>query len=192
MKPKSILSSLVLAAVVFLSGCATHITTTVVNNPAPAEKFSDFKQFELTKIALVAPYAGQDANEAALKKIQEHLSNRMDPVIAKWNEAGSNGSRTLLIEPTITEIKFINGAARFWAGAMSGDSAVILKAKITDKQSGNVIATPEFYAKANAMGGAWSMGGSDNAMLERIANRLADYLIANYPAAVGGASGLNL
>jgi hypothetical protein len=191
MKFKNILITITALAGLILSGCATHITTTVVNNPPPVEKLSEFKKIELNKITLVAPYAGQDANEAALKKIQQHLSNRMDPVIAQWNANDGQG-RSLLIEPTITEIKFINGAARFWAGAMAGDSAVILKAKISERETGKVIATPEFYAKANAIGGAWSIGGSDNAMLERIANRLADYLIANYPAAVGGPSGLNL
>ena len=39
------------------------------------------------------------------------------------------------------------------------------------------------------MGGAFSLGGADNAMLVRIANRLTDYLQANFSQAVGGPTG---
>jgi hypothetical protein len=45
---------------------------------------------------------------------------------------------------------------------------------------------PEFYAHAAAMGGAFSVGGTDNAMLVRIANSLAVYVFSNYRQAVGG------
>jgi hypothetical protein len=39
------------------------------------------------------------------------------------------------------------------------------------------------------MGGAWTFGSTDNAMLVRIANRLTDYLAANYASPVGGPTG---
>jgi hypothetical protein len=39
------------------------------------------------------------------------------------------------------------------------------------------------------MGGAWSIGRTDNAMLERIAGLIANYTIANYKNAIGGATG---
>ncbi len=52
-----------------------------------------------------------------------------------------------------------------------------------------MIAEPIFYARAAAMSGAYSLGGADNAMLVRIANRLSDYLLANYGQAVGGVTG---
>jgi hypothetical protein len=173
-----------------LSGCVTRITSDVYQNPPPAEKFSRFTRIELRPIRLVAPYAGQEANEAALLKIQENLDLKMKPALEGWNAAPASGAtRTLLIEPTITEIKFISGGARFWSGAMAGSSAVKLSARVTDQETGKVIATPEFYARAAAMGAAWSFGAADNAMLIRIANRLSDYLLANYAEAVGGPTG---
>jgi hypothetical protein len=115
----------------------------------------------------------------------------MTPALATWNGAAPAGApvRTLLIETTIPEIKFINATSRVWAGAMAGSSAVILRAKISEKETGKRVAEPEFYARAAAMSGAYSIGGADNAMLVRIANRLTDYLLANYSQAVGGPSG---
>lgn len=188
---KSVVFLLLFAAGLFAGGCATQIKTDVTQNPPPTEKFANFTRFEMPKIALVPPYAGQEANERALVKIQENVDLRMKPALQTWNTSAAPGApaRTLLVEATIPEIKFINATARVFAGAMAGSSAVILRAKITEKETGKVIAEPIFYARAAAMGGAYSMGGTDNAMLVRIANRLSDYLLANYSQAVGGITG---
>jgi hypothetical protein len=173
------------------AGCATHIKTDVVYNPAPAEKFSAFPRIELKRIALPPPYAGQEANEKALVKIQDNLSTRMSDALAKWNTAPSTNAaaRTLVIEPVISEIKFINATARVWAGPMAGSSAVVLKVRIIEKETGRTIAEPVFFSRAAAWGGAATFGTTDNLMLTRVANRLSDYLLANYDRAVGGPSG---
>ncbi|HVW20209.1 MAG TPA: hypothetical protein VHC86_03260 [Opitutaceae bacterium] len=180
-------------AILALGGCATHITMDVAKNPPPAERFADFSHFELAPILLPAVYRGQDANEEALKKIQANVSSTMTPVLARWNAAGGQkgNGRTLLVEPSIREIKFLNATVRVWTGALSGSSAVILDARITEKETGRLIAAPEFYARAAAMGGAWTFGATDNVMLLRIANRLTGYLQANFDVAVGGPTGVD-
>lgn len=182
---------LLFIAGVFAGGCATQIKTETTQNPPPAEKFANFTRFEMPKIALLPPYAGQEANERALGKSQENVNLRMNPALQTWNSSAPAGApaRTLRIETTIPEIKFINATSRVWAGAMAGSSAVIVRVKISEQETGKVIAEPMFYARAAAMSGAYSLGGADNAMLVRIANRLSDYLLANYSQAVGGVTG---
>jgi len=135
-----------------------------------------------------APYAGQPANDRALVKIQENLDLRLNPVLASWNSAGDPAGRTLLIQPEI-HIKFISGGTRFLAGALAGSSAVVMRVKFVDAATGKEVAYPEFYQRAAAMGGAYSMGGTDNNMLIRIANLVSEYTIANHKAAVGGPTG---
>jgi hypothetical protein len=181
-----------LLTVALSSGCVTHIKTDITQNPPPVKKLSDFTKFEMTKVTLVPPYAGQTANERALVKIQENVNLAMTPLLSKWNADGASATpvRTLLITPVVTEIKFISGGTRVFAGGLAGSSAVVLVAKLTDKDTGEVIASPTFYARAAAMGGAFSFGTTDNMMLTRIAGRLTSYLAANYPAAVGGPSGV--
>jgi hypothetical protein len=181
------------ATALFYGGCVTHIKTSITQNPPPAERFAAFTHFELDRVGIDAPYAGQEDNERARKKIQENVSLKADPLIDGWRQAAPVASkpRTLVITPLITEIKFISGGSRFWAGSLAGSSAVILKVTITEKETGKVIATPIFYAKAAAMGGAWTFGATDNIMLVRIANRLTDYLAANYASAVGGPTGVD-
>lgn len=180
-----------LSFALFFTGCATKITPTVIKNPPPSEKLSSFTQFEIHPISLKAPYAGQEPNERALKKIQENFSLRADPMIRTWNAAADSSApkRTLVIKPVISEIKFISGGARVWAGALAGSSAVIARIEFVDKETGKRVAHPEFYARAAAMAGAWTFGSTDNVMLIRIANRMADYLSSNYAAAVGSPTG---
>jgi hypothetical protein len=188
---KYLVAPFFLFAIGLMSGCVTHIKMDVTMNPPPAEKFSDFNRFELTKVMLPAPFAGQAPNERALVKVQENVNARMAGPITAWNAASHDATpiRTLVIEPTISDIKFISVGSRIMAGAIPGSSAIILRARITEKETNRVIATPEFYARANTWAGAFSFGAADNVMLVRVANRLADYLLSNYTAAVGGPTG---
>jgi hypothetical protein len=175
-----------LVAGAMLGGCTTHIKPSLETNPSPAEKFSAFGRFELRPLqAGSTEVASQGKAMAKIEEhVQEHLGKRLAELNAKPLKAPA---RTLVIEPTVTELKFVSGAKRFFAGALAGSSAVILKAKFTEKETGKPIANPEFYAKASAMSGAYSVGGNDNGMLGRIANWLAVYVLQNYKQAVGGA-----
>lgn len=163
----------------------------VSTNAAPTVPFSSFDRVEVSPVTLAAPFDKHKANIAAQAKIQSHVTTRLAPLSMMMNarESKAETARTLLIEPSIEKIKFIGTGARLWVGAMAGSSQVLLKVKITDKQTGEVIATPEFYQRANAFGGAYSAGGTDNDMLARIADLLATYVSGNLEAAVGGPTG---
>ncbi len=159
------------------------------SNPPPAMPLNTFQRFEISPIAMDAPYAGQSANEAAKSSIQANLDLRAQPVLAEWNSkpAGAD-AKTLKIEPTIRHIRFVSGGARFWGGAWAGGSAVLMTVKLTDASTGQVIAEPEFYQHANKMAGKWSFGATDKAMLVRVASMITDYLQKNYSAPVGGST----
>ena len=186
----------VLAAIAVIglvtTACATrYIKPSTVQNPPPTAKFASFDRFELTSVALDPAYADQGANQKATAKIQEYFDLEVKPLINRWNgeKPARQTSRTLLIEPRIEHIKFIGGGARFWTGALAGSSAVLMKVKYVEKTTGKVIAEPEFFQRAAALSGAWTLGGQDNAMLARIVTLVADYTNRNYHEAVGGPSG---
>lgn len=63
--------------------------------------------------------------------------------------------------------------------------------RMTDAETGEVMADPEFYQRASAEGGMWSIGGTDNGMLMRISTVAQQYLQRNYARAVGGPTGLD-
>jgi len=186
----------VLAAIVVIAlattACATRYTKpSTVQNIPPAEKFAAFDRFELMSVALDPAYSGDGANHKATAKIQEYFDLKVKPLINGWNgdQPAGRVSRTLLIEPRIEHIKFIGGGARFWVGPLAGSSAVIMKVKYIEKTTGKVIAEPEFFQRAAAWSGTFTVGGQDNAMLSRIVTLVADFTRDNYQQAVGGPSG---
>lgn len=183
--------SLAVFVMVLCPACVTtYVNPSGTMNVAPTEAFSGFQHFEVQRITMGAPYAGQSANERALLKIQENFDERVGKLAADWNAKAPEGGRTLVIVPHIQDIKFISGGKRFWAGAFAGSSAVVLKIKFIDKATGAEVNSAEFYQRAAAMGGAWTMGGTDNGMLVRITEISANYIEANYGKAVGGPTGL--
>lgn len=175
----------VLAAVLLLGACVTHIEPTAKTNPPPAEPLVHFAHFELLPLQASAE-AKQET--AALAKIETNLKTKIPALTQSWEKTDPNG-RKLQIEPYVDQLKFVDGGTRFFAGAFAGSSAVVMKLKLTDAATHQVIAQPEFYQRAAAMGGAWSVGGTDNGMLERITEIAKDYLTRNYTQAVGGPTG---
>lgn len=167
--------------------CVTHIRPDVASNPPPAEPLSHFQHFMLMPTTVSAD-AAHEAD--AIAKINVYLQQRVGGTLAGWENRNRDG-RVLNVEPQIVQLKFVGGGARFFAGAMAGSSAVLMRVKFTDAQTGRVIADPEFYQRAAAYGGAWSMGGTDNGMLARIGTVVQQYLDRNYARAVGGPVGLD-
>jgi len=174
-----------LAVLLLLGACVTHIEPSAKTNPPPTEALKNFGQFELLPLQ-ASTEAKQET--AALTKVEANLHDKISAVTAPWQRADA-GARKLRIEPYVDQLKFVDGGTRFFAGAFAGSSAVVIKLKLTDAATGQVVAWPEFYQRAAAMGGAWSVGGTDNGMLERIATLAQDYLKQNYDQAVGGTTG---
>lgn len=179
-------SAVIVGFMVLLSACTTEIRATSTQNPPPSEPFKNFGHFELHHVVLSPAYAQHNANQRATAKIDNQLQLVLGPQLLRW-EKGEG--RTLEIEPYIEEIKFISGGARFWAGAMAGSSAVVMRVNFKDAETGTIIDSPTFYQHASAMSGAWSIGGADNAMLDRVANNVNAYVLSNYENAVGGSTG---
>jgi hypothetical protein len=162
-----------------------------INNPAPKVALNSFDRFEMAPVAMGAPFAGDEVNEDARQRLQINLDERATPLLAEWNgkEPKSSPPKTLKIEPAIRHVKFISGKKRFWAGAFAGGTSVLVVVKLSDAATGETIAEPEFYQSAGGMGGAWSYGATDKAILVRAADAIDEYLKANYAAAVGGPTG---
>lgn len=168
-----------------------YIEAKQIANPPPSAALNTFDRFEIAPIDMVAPYAGQDINEEAKGRLQTNLDERVPPLLTEWNAVAAKSSppRTLRIEPVVRHVRFVSGKARFWGGAFAGGTAVLMTVKLSDAATGDVIAEPEFYQHANAMGAAWTFGSTDKAMLVRTTDLIADYLKSNYAAAVGGPTG---
>lgn len=179
-------SLLLLCMTLALGACVTHIKPTVSQNPPPTEPLAHFQHFTLMPLQASADAKG---DPEALQKIEGNLKEKLLPMISGWESQGAAG-RTLQIEPVVTQLKFVGGGARFWGGPLAGSSAVVMNLRLVDADTGKIVANPEFYQRAAAMGGAYSFGGSDKGMLVRIATVSQEYLQRNFQQAVGGPTGL--
>ncbi len=166
-----------------LGGCATTITKPAAIPQPSKERFGTFDVVEFEPVSLAPKFETAEANQKAARKINEELISSLQnvfPGMKVGDQAGKTETgKTLVIRPVIKEIKFIGGAARFWVGAMAGSSAALMQVSFIDKGSGDVLADPEFYRSANAMGGGWSMGGTDNMMLTMIVQDITNYVVSN-------------
>lgn len=181
---RTILAVAVLAAVPLLHGCATKIKASALTNPAPIEAFSHYGRIDVKPVVFASGYKG---NQAALAKIAENFVHDLGPSIQKWNSMPVNG-RTLTVEPVVEQISFKSGAKRVFLGPLAGSSGVLMRVTFRD-QDGKVVANPQFFQRAGAMSGGFTLGVQDNLMLTRVAKLASNYTVSNYDRAVGGPTG---
>ena len=157
-------------------------------NAPPSEMFSAFGQFEFEPIQLASELQSDQKKQTSASEASKLISDRINLLFSQWQQQ-NNSSRSLLIESTFTEYKIVSGGARFWAGAFAGDSAVRIDVNIKDKVTGNTLATPFFYQRANALGAAWTFGSHDKSIPQRLAVLVEKYLNDNYTMLEGGPTG---
>jgi hypothetical protein len=167
-----------LSSVLLLAACATQIHEQDQTITPSKVKLGQFKRVTIKPIDTSAV---PDIADRATQRLQESLSKCMAVVfkgIKPFDERATAGG--LVIEPIIVDMKKVNVAQRIFFGAMAGSSAALLKVRFVDYGKKDVLAEPVFYAKANAFGGAYSAGATDNDMLSRLPLQACDYGRDNY------------
>lgn len=173
-----------LAALVLVQGCATHVKSSNLTNPPPAEAFKNFGRIEV-KTAVFAP--GAKGKQNGVDRIDANIKKDIAKKLAEWNSRPDNG-RTLVVEPVVEQLELTGGASRVMFGPLAGSSGVLMRMNIRDSK-GKLIASPEFFQRADAMAAGWALGVGDGLMLTRVSNLATDYLIANFDEARGGPTG---
>lgn len=96
-------------------------------------------------------------------------------------EKGSDKSfdePTLLVDVTLTDLRIVSGASRFWLGIMTGRSHMKILAKLTDA-NGTLIAEQELFGAPNAYGAAYTFGSSDRNLPKNMGILLGDFILTN-------------
>lgn len=160
---------LLIFSITLVSACSTNIHAKDETIVPPTVRFGAYQTYVMEPLKV--EHSEEDSGDiAAAKRIDTELSTCIVDALPS-----KSGGKKLRIVPTITDLKKVDSAERVLLGAMAGSSAVLLNMKYIDAQTNTVIANPTFYAKAAAMGGAFSFGGTDNAMLTRVTKNACDY-----------------
>ena len=178
-----------------ISGCATtpikNAREQVVTLKPPEIKFGAFEKIYFRTTGINSALASHPANQKALVKIDEYLLSRVLQIFPSLTAIEANeqldglDKNSLLIEPFVDDIRIIGGGARFWAGALAGNSEVYLNVTFTDLSQDKIIASPTFYQRAGAFTGAWSGGENDRSMLTRVGDLASEYILLHLTEATG-------
>ena len=174
-------------ALLLLSGCESNphdrmaVAEAEVNRMPPSPKpFNSFAGFELAPMELSEAVGEEESKVEVSQQLEEKLRARLEPLLAEWKANAQGTGPAIVIQPRIASLRVVSAGARFWAGAMMGDSFIDLDLVIKEKDSGNLIVQQRVNKNANAMGGAWSIGATDKNLLDYIVDISHQYLSENY------------
>jgi hypothetical protein len=147
----------------------------------PVKRFSSYANYELRPMVLSPAVQSDPGKVTAAGELENTLRTKLQPLLEQWKAAeSSNRSGALIIEPQLVSLRIVSGGARFWAGALVGDSSIDMDLLITDQGTGQQVAKPRITRTADAMTGGWSIGKSDQNLLDYIASIAYEYMTANY------------
>lgn len=170
-----------LAVLPLLAACTTNIHAKDDTIKPSTVRLGTFSTVVIRPLA-VEKSGNDEGDKLAIKRIDDGLSQCLKGVFPTSTVSADApaAAGTLIVEPAIEDLKKVNTGERIFAGAYAGSSAVLLRTRYRDGATGTPVAEPVFYSKADAMGGAWSFGATDNAMLQRISTLACDYAKQNY------------
>jgi hypothetical protein len=171
-----------------LSGCAASpekldsVGKTEAGRMAPpVRRFSSYASYELKPMVLSPAVQSAPEKVKVAGELENILRTKLQPLLDQWKApASGDRSGTLVIEPRLAFLRIVSGGARFWAGAFAGDSSIDMDLAITDEGTGQQLAKPRITLKADALAGGWSIGKSDQNLLDYIASIAHAYMTANY------------
>jgi|WetSurMetagenome_2_1015567.scaffolds.fasta_scaffold15110_6 hypothetical protein len=118
--------------------------------------------------------AMQDCMRSAMDQLQRKNVFRL----VEMQGTASYTEPTLFVDLQLTDLRLVSGATRFWTGALSGRSYMKIMAKLTDA-GGAVVAEQELFGAPNALGSAYSFGGSDRELPSNMGKLVSEFVLAN-------------
>lgn len=178
--------ALLLFLTMTMVGCATQIVEKPSAVTRATTPLGEFDRVVLVEAEIAPTYAEHGANIKAVNKIDEILEEQLPGVLgnlevrtlAEYKTMKSSlDADVLVIRPYVKQVKFIGGAARFWAGAMAGSSVVVMDVFFESGAGGEPLSTPGFQRTAGAYSDV--VGVASNRMLNDVAQDVINYVSAN-------------
>ncbi len=182
------MKTLVLVACLGLFACAASpqkmdevARTEAARLVRPSKALSSFAEYELRPITLGSAVQGDAEKVAESAKLQEKLNSKLEPLLAQWRAAPA-GTRAgkLVIEPQLAALRIVSSGARFWAGAMAGDSQIDVDLQLTEAGSTGVLAKVRIARGVGGYAGGWSVGKTDQNLHDYIVAIVHQYLVDSY------------
>lgn len=137
-----------------------------VRNPAATTRLGSFPKAEI-KAVTVTGGSNSRAEDDLARRIDTELFNELQPLwghtvqVPRGVAFTAPAEGTLLIEPTIEETRIPSRVQREFLTWGAGDSYVLVKVVFRDGATGQPVAEPVFFRKADLFSASWSSGIKD-------------------------------
>jgi hypothetical protein len=147
----------------------------------PSKALSTFAAFEVAALVYSDGIKADDGKMEEATEFEGLYRSEIGQLFDGWTANPKEGSSgTLVLEGTLTGLRVVSGGARFWVGAMAGDSFIDMDLRLVDKSTGEELVRHRVYRDADSMTGAWSVGKSDQNLDQYIVEIVRQYLVNNY------------
>ncbi len=147
----------------------------------PAKRFSSFADYELKPMKLSPAVQSEPGKVRVAGELEIILRAKLLPLLDEWKSAvSSERAGKLVIEPHLAALKVVSGGARFFIGALAGDSSIDVDLVMTDPTTTEQVAKPRIMRNADSVVGALSIGKSDRNLFDYIATIAYQYMKDNY------------
>lgn len=184
MEKRTFLLLLLVFGLLMSGGCRQGARTDVALReaqrlPPPHRSLTSYSSFVLDPMVLDGRVREDSKKVRVAGDLERRLRDRLDPLLRSWSGSAS-GTGTLIIRPALQSLYIVSGGARFWVGAMAGDSTIDMDLQLIDQATGEQIGNPRIVMNSSGMGGAWSVGATDRNLLNYIVDISYNYLVENH------------
>ncbi len=165
--------------------CIFFITACAVRTPVQKVSVASIKanlKYENVIFRNFTANPGVKASEGSMMECRQSAINylQMKRIYNKIEQDSGNSytGPTMYVDVNVTSLRIVGGATRFWAGAFAGRSNMNIDVKLIDA-AGTVIAQKELIGAPNAFASAWSFGGADRSLAQKVGFLLGDFILAN-------------
>ncbi len=123
------------------------------------------------------PYAARDCK----RRIVEHLRAK-EGYLAIAEKGEKLTGKTATVNFELVELRITSSTARFWGGALAGNSFMNILMTVTDDASGKRIYEKLLTSSNNAWGAAYSGGSTDKSLPDDFGVLIGEYIYKLIPA----------
>jgi len=125
------------------------------------------------------PYALISCKESIIsqlngKKTYKQVTDEIDKIYY---------GKTVIVDMTIVDMRIASGAARFWGGALIGNSFMDVLLELRDAGTEEVVHQKVLSTSNNAWGAAYSFGSSDRSLPSDLGTLIGEYIFRIVPSA---------
>ncbi len=89
--------------------------------------------------------------------------------------------KSLRVGMKVADMRIASFGARFWGGALAGNSFMNVELELVDAASGKTLRTETISSSNNAWGAAYGFGASDRSLPSDMGRIVAEYLVTAVP-----------